>query len=64
MLDLDEEARNEIPFAVRAQTPVRIDYNLISLPYVQHLSLTQNQDLPSTLQVGSNSPYPRMARRI
>jgi len=29
-----EEARNEMPFVAQAQTPVCIDYNLISLPYV------------------------------
>jgi len=63
-LGFEEEARNEIPFAVQAQTPVRIDYNLISLPCVSHLSLTQNRDPPSTLQVGSNSPHLRTAARI
>jgi len=33
-LGFEEEARNEMQFVVQAQTPVRIDYNLISLPYV------------------------------
>jgi len=33
-LGFEEEARNEMPFVAQAQTPVRIDYNLISLLHV------------------------------
>ena len=49
-LGFEEEARNEIPFAVQAQTPVRIDYNLISLPCVSSArSPSQSSPKPLTL---------------